>query len=159
VNAKFILGEGSRSLIDIGYPKNDDNGYLQDTAPNDRVQWLSFHDWTSFGPFERGFDFFGDGSFYIIDATGHLPGHINIIFRTDASGKWAYLAADSAHDYRLITGEKQFGHFPDGKGNICCVHQDEAAAKDNIRRIQSLPENVTVLIAHDPQWREREKML
>lgn len=157
MNAKFILGQGSKALINDGYPKGEDSGYLQDTVPNDRTQWLDFRGWSPIGPFERGYDFFGDGSLFIIDSTGHLPGHINILLRTDASGKWAYLAADSASDYRLITGEKEIGHFHDPTGAIRCLHVDEATAKEHIKKIQSLPKNVTVLISHDHEWRERVK--
>jgi glyoxylase-like metal-dependent hydrolase (beta-lactamase superfamily II) len=138
--------------VEGGYPKNDTG----DTVPEDRVVWLDYRDWNPIGPFARSHDFFGDGSLYIIDASGHMPGHINVLTRIDASGKWAYLAGDSAHDIRLITGEREIGHYHDSEGTLCCMHEDEDMAKDHIQRIRSLPENVTIWIAHDPLRRERD---
>ena len=105
------------------------------------------------GPFERTHDFFGDGSLFVVDASGHMPGHINILVRTDASGKWAYLAGDSFHDRRILTGEKEIGHFHEN-GQICCMHDDEEQAKKHISRIKLLPDSVSVYISHEPTWRE-----
>lgn len=155
--AQFVVGAPAKPLVENGYPKDDTNDFLQDTVPMERVTWVQSDAWTAIGPFEKALDFFGDGSLYIVDAAGHMPGHINVLVRSDASGKWAYLAGDSAHDPRLLTGEKQIGHYHDGDGNLCCMHGDEAAAKEHIKRIASLPDNVAVWIAHDANWEERWK--
>jgi len=154
-NAQFIVGGPARILIENGYPKTTVTGFLQNTVPMDRVTWVHSEYWKQIGPFEKALDFFGDGSLYIVDAAGHMPGHINVLVRTDASGKWTYLAGDSAHDLRLLTGEKDIGHYTDSDGIRCCMHEDEEAAKQHIKRIASLPNNVEVWIAHDPTWRER----
>lgn len=55
------------------------------------------------GPYPRAMDIFGDGSMYIIDASGHVDGHINILARTSPDGAWILLGADSAHHPDLIT--------------------------------------------------------
>ena len=42
---------------------------------------------------------------YVVDAgDGHVAGHINVLARTSEDGGWIYLAGDSAHDRRLLTG-------------------------------------------------------
>lgn len=45
------------------------------------------------------YDYFGDGSFYILDSPGHAIGHINALARTHASPSSAFihLGGDSAH--------------------------------------------------------------
>ncbi|TFY80639.1 hypothetical protein EWM64_g3370 [Hericium alpestre] len=35
-------------------------------------------DWKPIGPFLRALDYYGDGSLYVIDAPGHVQGHINL---------------------------------------------------------------------------------
>jgi len=155
--ARFIVGEPAKKLMENGYPKVDATGFLQDTVPMDRTTWARSDDWGPIGPFPKALDFFGDGSLYLVDAAGHMPGHTNVLARTDPSGKWAYFAADSAHDVRLLTGEKTFGYYNDDNGRRCCMHQDEEAAKQHIKRIASLPDNVTVWIAHDADWQTKWK--
>lgn len=41
-------------------------------------------------------DYFGDGSFYIIHAPGHMIGHLNTLARTSAE-TFIFMAADSVH--------------------------------------------------------------
>jgi len=153
--AKFILGGPGKALLQSGYPYNSESSYLRSTVPDNRTTWLDYNEWVPIGPFERGYDLFGDGSLYIIDAAGHVDGHINALVRTSPDGAWAYLAGDSAHDMRLLTGEKQIGHYIGADGNHACMHQDEEVAKDHIRRITYLPEGVKIWLAHDPSWKDK----
>lgn len=63
-------------------------------------------------------DYFGDGSVYIIDAPGYEEGHISILACTFIDGAWICLAADSAHNPRVIRGEKnipQRGMYADAE--------------------------------------------
>ncbi|KAJ0297644.1 hypothetical protein COL5a_004796 [Colletotrichum fioriniae] len=49
------------------------------------------------GPF-KAFDYFGDGSFYIVDAPGHSIGHIGAIARTTSNpDTFVFMGADSCH--------------------------------------------------------------
>jgi len=154
-NAKFFLGAEARSLIESGYPSDPGSDHLQATVPSERTTWLEKSSWTPIGPFERAHDYFGDGSLYVVDAPGHIAGHMNLLVRADSHGGWAYLAGDSAHDARLLTAEKQIGHYHTVDGRPACVHADPEKAKDHIRRITQLPANVQVWLAHDPLWREK----
>ncbi|KAI1123111.1 beta-lactamase-like protein [Nemania abortiva] len=46
----------------------------------------------------RAHDYFGDGSFYLLDAPGHALGHMNALARTSADpATFIFLAADSVH--------------------------------------------------------------
>lgn len=79
-----------------------------------------------------------------------------MLARTSPNGSWILLGGDSAGDIRLITGEKEMGHFVDTSGIHRCIHVDKELAMENIRRIRSLLKipKVQVLIAHDTPWYE-----
>ncbi|KAI1789203.1 hypothetical protein LXA43DRAFT_1155536 [Ganoderma leucocontextum] len=64
--------------------------------------------------------------------TGTRPG--NLLARTAADGGWVFLAADSAHDWCLLTGEAGTGHHSQ-RG---CIHEDPVKAQENIERIKAL---------------------
>lgn len=52
--------------------------------------------WHHFGPFDNAMDFFGDGSFWIIQAPGHMPGNLGACARL-ATGDWIVLGSDCCH--------------------------------------------------------------
>ncbi|KZT36325.1 Metallo-hydrolase/oxidoreductase [Sistotremastrum suecicum HHB10207 ss-3] len=157
--AQFILGEGGKQHVENGYPKNPEARYLQSTAPEGRTTWVTYDTWKPIGPFERGYDFFGDGSLYLIDAFGHLHGHINVLVRTNATGDWLYLAGDSCHHAKLLTGEGEIAELHDhATGERMCAHVDKPKAEDHLRRIREAGAlGVRVLLAHDVQWWQRNK--
>lgn len=105
-------------------------------------------------------DYFGDGSFYVIDSPGHLGGHINVLARTSADGSWIFLGGDTCHDVRILTGEKQMFYEADATGKvISCAHVDKDKAQEHIDRVGALMkiEKVHVLVAHDWEWYEKNK--
>jgi len=53
-------------------------------------------EWVPFGPFEKALDFFGDGSFWVIQAPGHMEGNLAAAARL-ADGAWVILASDCCH--------------------------------------------------------------
>ncbi|KAI0697724.1 Metallo-hydrolase/oxidoreductase [Cerioporus squamosus] len=151
-NATFLVGAHARSHVEHGYPEDEKSLYRADLVPLDRTRFLDPADWPALGPFPHALDFFGDGSVYVVDAgDGHCPGHLNLLARTSPDGGWVYLAGDSAHDWRLITGEAKIPtHAVFG-----CAHRDKEAAAVHIGRIRKLVETyprVRVLLAHDVPW-------
>ncbi len=154
--AKFVVGADCRQLFEPGWPEDPKSRFASDLLPPGRTDYLSPNDssWVPLGPFAKAFDYFGDGSMYIVDAPGHLQGHINLLVRTSTDGGWIYLAGDSAHDWRLVRGESPIAEFHDSDGAHVCMHVDKATAEDTIRRIaqvSTLP-RVRVLLAHDAEW-------
>lgn len=99
--AEFIVGAEARKLFEPGFPTDPKSAFPEELLPADRTKFIDANndDWKSIGPFPHALDYFGDGSLYIIDSPGHLPGHLNILARTSADGGWIYLAGDSAHDW------------------------------------------------------------
>lgn len=159
-NATFILGPGARGKLEAGYPHNPNAGILHNTVPFERTRFLSDTDFTtSVGPFPRAYDYFGDGSLYIIDAPGHCAGHINILARTSGDGAWIYLAGDTAHDVRILTSERGVAYSIDDGGHVHCAHDDKEKAEEHICRVQALlaMPRVQVLLAHDKNWYEENR--
>lgn len=56
--------------------------------------------WVPFGPFDQALDFFGDGSFWVINAPGHMAGNLVAAAHT-LSGDWVILGGDCCHS-RLV---------------------------------------------------------
>ena len=163
-NATYLLGAGTRSLLPTSHPDSNSGppgsashhnqtdkfslGLLA-ALPPDRTRFLDLTDAPALGPFAHALDFFGDGSLYVVDAPGHLAGHVNVLARTSADGAWALFAGDSAHDWALLTGAARVATAP------VCMHADRADAEAHMARIAELRrENgrVRVLLAHDRPW-------
>ncbi|KDR69324.1 hypothetical protein GALMADRAFT_145700 [Galerina marginata CBS 339.88] len=149
----FVVGGECRSLLEKGYPHDPDANYAADLLPADRTQYISDADWKPVGPFPSAFDFYGDGSLYIVDSPGHLHGHVNILARTSSDGAWIYLAGDSAHHWKILTGESQIKVGAPWDPNFC-MHVDKAKAEEHIGRIREIwkTPRVRVLLAHDGPW-------
>lgn len=86
-------------------------GHLASGKPDPNVQWDGrFFDpnnaterwkelegpWMPFGPFEKAMDFFGDGSFWVIQAPGHMQGNLCAAAKIE-SGDWVLLGSDCCH--------------------------------------------------------------
>ncbi|KAH7908591.1 beta-lactamase-like protein [Hygrophoropsis aurantiaca] len=158
--ATFVVGDGCRELLTSGYPLNPESPFLANSIPSDRAHFVTQSEFgTSIGPFPRALDYFGDGSMFIIDSPGHLPGHVTILARTSNDGAWIFLGGDAAHDFRLITAEKDVAYSVDICGHVTCAHLNRDVAVETIRRIGALLEipRVQILIAHDYTWYEANK--
>jgi len=157
-NSTFLVGNDSKTLFQPGYPENPEARYASDLLPKGRTEFLDSIVWEPIGPFPHALDFFGDGSLYIVDAPGHLAGHVNILARTSQDGGWIYLAGDSAHHWSLITLEAEIavGH---PSSSFSCAHQDKEAAEGHIRRIHDLWKlpRVQIILAHDEPWYSKNK--
>lgn len=101
-------------------------------------------------------DIFQDGSVYIVDAPGHLPGHINLLAHAeerDGESRWVYLAGDACHDRRILRREREIGEWHDVHGQLCCIHADRAIAEETIERIRGLERGgVEIIFGHDVEW-------
>lgn len=141
----------------VGPEYEDPDGTLM--PDESRREWF----WRPVGPFPATIDLFKDGSVYVVNAPGHLPGHINLLCRTGPN-KWIYLAGDACHDIRILRGEKQFGTWQDESGKQMCIHMDPETAMKSVNRIRKLQEmckeagqQVEVILAHDDIWFSKNK--
>jgi hypothetical protein len=171
----FIVGHGAITLLNGTSlsPRGGHSFFESDLLPEGRTIELSKplayglrkHDsgmacgdinlhgsWQTQGCLPEVLDLFNDGSLLIVNAPGHLPGHINLLARTSSSHR-IYMAGDACHDRRLLTGEKQIGEWNDTHGQVCCIHADRKQAEETIERIRILEkEGVEIIFAHDTEW-------
>lgn len=189
-HAEFVVGSGTLNLLAHGggplYPAELFNAA---ELPRERTRELpptphalasdplaavnsytqeTHHKWSPLAGFPAVIDFFGDGSLYIVDAPGHLTGHVNLLART-GPGKWVYLGGDCCHDARILSGERGIAMYDDGRGGLRSVHLDTDAAAETVRGVARLFDSgvvkeegggeakVEVVIAHDGGWREANR--
>lgn len=193
-NSTFVIGPGAKSLIDgsqstttqshnhfetgilnlqrtielpsAGQPPTPPPFEEQDLLSSKSKQVAGYFSrpWYRKGYFDDTMDVFGDGSLFIVSAPGHIEGHINLLCRLE-SGKHVYLAGDSCHDKRLLTGEKDVATWSDATlpGIVCCIHQDKQRAETTLRSIRHTIRDpgelgeVEVVFAHDWAWDREAK--
>lgn len=155
--------------IELTDPEEASNGELEprrslDNALDQESKEVDLHSWRPKSMFSSAIDIFHDNSVYIISSPGHLPGHINLLCRISTSPvKYVLLAADSCHDRRLLTGEKEIAEWTDPAlpDTVCCIHADKHTSMQTLGRIREAEMgtdvelgSVEVVLAHDPIWCE-----
>lgn len=119
--------------------------------------------WKSLDILSHAIDVFSDGSLWVVNSPGHLPGHVNLLCRVSVNPtRWVYLAGDACHDRRILTGEKQIAEWldQDFAHRTCCIHDDRFQAMETLRVIRKLElgegslGEVEIVLAHDAGWAE-----
>lgn len=97
-STKLIVGQGFKDTFLPGYPQDPKGHVLESDFAGRKVEEIDFSNCgTTIGRF-KAFDYFGDGSFYILDSPGHAVGHVNVLCRTHASdAAFIHLGGDSVH--------------------------------------------------------------
>lgn len=112
-NATVVVGRGSMDVVKYGMPGRGSHSYFDKDlfnhvravelsppavgahALDDRGELPSFmlgdkSKWQALWPFSAAVDVFEDGSVYAIPASGHLPGHIDLLCRTERTWEEMY---------------------------------------------------------------------
>lgn len=103
----LVLGPGVRAASWPGYPTNPEAIVLDSDIAGDRpIQEISFQTGekghVSIGQFDA-FDYFGDGSFYLLHAPGHAVGHMCGLARTTADPpSFVLMGADTCHHVGVL---------------------------------------------------------
>ncbi|KAF9884517.1 hypothetical protein FE257_001705 [Aspergillus nanangensis] len=95
----LIVGPGFTEAFLPGYPANKNSPILESDYRDRRLIELDFSrsDCVQVGRM-RACDYFGDGSFFILDAPGHAVGHLCGLVRTTTSpDTFVFLAGDAVH--------------------------------------------------------------
>lgn len=110
-------------------------------------------DWIRLGAFERAYDVFGDGSAYLIDASGHSPGHQMMLVRTTSGSdskesSFVLLGGDCFHHVDILRDPNRTARPPRVK---LCMHSDPEQAVDTMFRTREFARKdyVWVIGAHD----------
>ena len=164
----FIVGPGAGKLIwsESAYPMDKNSHFDSKLLPRDRAKELPLPGeapegyWKPLGPFPAAHDFFGDGSVFVVNAPGHLPGHMNLLVRERSSGGWIYLGGDTAHHIDLLNGNAEIATYTDeATGCLKCAHVDKEAAETHIKRVRRLRNEggVEIILHHDLSWLEKNR--
>ncbi|KAF2710157.1 Metallo-hydrolase/oxidoreductase [Pleomassaria siparia CBS 279.74] len=94
-HVEVVVGPGFKDNFMPGYPTNPNAIFLDANFANRQFRELSFDDAFQIGNF-RAFDFFRDGSFYLLDTPGHAVGHICGLARTTPT-TFVFLGGDICH--------------------------------------------------------------
>jgi glyoxylase-like metal-dependent hydrolase (beta-lactamase superfamily II) len=100
----LIIGPGIKETFLPGYPANPQSPLLETDVEGRELKVIDFDNLPTvpIGRF-RAFDYFGDGSFYLLDAPGHAIGHMCGLARVtstqDGEGEdtFIFMGADTAH--------------------------------------------------------------
>lgn len=95
----LIVGPGFKEKVAPGWPANPESSFLEADYAGRELREISFEgpDVVTFGQF-RAFDYFGDGSFYLLDTPGHAIGHLCGFARvTTAPDSFIFMGGDACH--------------------------------------------------------------
>ncbi|KAL1961884.1 hypothetical protein VTN77DRAFT_964 [Rasamsonia byssochlamydoides] len=119
-----------------------DGRFFDPTNATERWETLQ-GPWVKFGSFEKTMDFFGDGSFWVIQAPGHMPGNL-----------CAFARIEDTHSRALLDGLRDFAIFELPDGSQSYLQADIPAARDTVARIRTIEKDlgVHIALAHDTSW-------
>ncbi|KAH7061620.1 beta-lactamase-like protein [Paraphoma chrysanthemicola] len=150
------FGPGTRDACSPGHLRDPelqwDGRYFDPQRSTERWEELS-GPWQQFGPFEKAMDFFGDGSFWVVQAPGHMPGNCLAMARVK-TGHWVCLGSDCCHSRELLDGTSDIAEFCMPGAGKMSLHADMAAARSTISKIRALESvhGVRTVLAHDVSW-------
>jgi glyoxylase-like metal-dependent hydrolase (beta-lactamase superfamily II) len=96
------------------------------------------------GNFKQGLDLFQDRSFYLLDAPGHYPGHLNALARIGPN-RFILLAADCCHNRQCYN--------PGTRLISSMNHEEIEVARSTIEQVKAMNKlpNVIVMTAHETE--------
>ncbi|KAL8674885.1 MAG: hypothetical protein Q9168_000688 [Polycauliona sp. 1 TL-2023] len=145
----LVVGSGFKHHCQPAYPSNPSSAILDSDTRDRPVHELDFQK-DNAGLFVGRFpaiDYFGDGSFYLLDAPGHAVGHICGLARvTSSPSSFIFMGADACHHAALLRPNDEPFFMPSER-----AFPAQAEAKETLQKIMELDaqENVFVVLAHD----------
>ncbi|KAF4625568.1 hypothetical protein G7Y89_g12598 [Cudoniella acicularis] len=94
-SVNIIVGPGFKESLLPGYPSNPNSTLLESDYSGREMKEISFDTSFKIGKF-NAYDYFQDGSFYLLDVPGHAIGHICGLARTTPT-TFMLLGADTCH--------------------------------------------------------------
>ena len=94
-SCNLVVGPGFKEAFLPGYPAKEDSPFHEADFQGREVIEIDFTDDFKIGKFQAK-DYFGDGSFYILNVPGHATGHICGLVRTTPD-TFVFLGGDVCH--------------------------------------------------------------
>ena len=105
-STELVVGPGVKAASWPGWPTNPEGGVLDSDAAGRNVREINFESGLKIGRFDA-FDFFGDGSFYLLHGPGHAVGHLCGLARTTADPpSFVFMGADACHHAGVLRPTK-----------------------------------------------------
>jgi glyoxylase-like metal-dependent hydrolase (beta-lactamase superfamily II) len=93
----LIVGPGFKENFTPGYPKNQHAPIRESDYQGRELREIKFDQRLKIGRFEA-FDYFGDGSFYLLDSPGHAIGHMCGLARVTSNPcSFIFMGGDACH--------------------------------------------------------------
>ncbi|CAN8097745.1 unnamed protein product [Discula destructiva] len=99
---ELVVGPGFKEFAMPGYPTKEDAPVTEADLGGREVREISFSQQDLKAGAFPAYDFFGDGSFYLLDAPGHCLGHMAGLARTSKAGQGS---ADDADTFIMMGGD------------------------------------------------------
>ncbi|KAF2099881.1 Metallo-hydrolase/oxidoreductase [Rhizodiscina lignyota] len=166
-NARAYFGPGTKRHCSPGHLENGEassnvqwDGRFFDIDGRATEPWSELEGpWKKFDPFHNAMDFFGDGSVWIIQAPGHMPGNLCAAVKVEGSDSWVVLGSDCCHSRAILEGEEDIAIFQLPDGEMMSLHSDIAAARETIARLRRGEHDfkMHIALAHDIEWMKSAK--
>lgn len=91
----LIVGPGFKDAFTPGYPAKEDSPIRESDYEGRELREIAFSQGLKIGRFEA-FDYFGDGSFYLLNSPGHAIGHMCGLARV-TSNSFIFMGGDACH--------------------------------------------------------------
>lgn len=92
-----VVGPGFKEAFVPGYPTNPESLVLESDFAGRELREIEFSPDEKVGRFEA-FDYFGDGSFYLLNSPGHAVGHLCGFARvTSSPASYIFMGGDASH--------------------------------------------------------------
>lgn len=96
-STSLIVGPGFKENFTPGYPANADGRILESDYEGRELREIAFDQGLKIGRFDA-FDYFGDGSFYLLNSPGHAIGHMSGLARvTSSPDSFILMGGDISH--------------------------------------------------------------
>jgi len=151
----LIVGPGFKGRFPNAYPTDEKSALTEDAWAGRELREISFEDSNlKIGRF-KAVDYFGDGSFYLLDTPGHLLGHLCALARTTAD-TYIFMGGDAAHhageirpteyiplphEVKLNPNPPHFPHCCPGELLMNDVHPEKSATKPFYHAADGFNEN------------------
>lgn len=182
----LVVGPGARDTCWPGWPENPASGVLASDTQGRTVREISFDSGLKIGRFAAA-DYFGDGSFYLLDAPGHATGHMCALARTTPDS-FVLMGADACHHPGILRPTEYMpfpasvpvslqGYCPGDVLGGCIasgvspcapfftvadgpLFPDHKAAMETVKKIHELDaqDEIFVILGHDRSLRSRIPM-
>ncbi|KAJ3729665.1 beta-lactamase-like protein [Lentinula raphanica] len=175
-SAEIIVGGEAKVLFDQPVYPTDPDSPFNEWPEGRSVRYLEFKETLPFEShskylpsyFKKTNDFFGDGSFLLIDAPGHFPGHLAALARVTGSigpsevedssspnlETYILLAGDCCHDrqcYTVVPPNLDIRQI--SEANHDDIEEARATVASLIHVVKEFP-NLVIILAHEKEYQE-----